>query len=329
MLYQAVDASRAAVPNRDRLIQYCQVTPTEPNHSEMVGLYLHALELKPWLGGSHAPALLEVIKLVVRFKLADKHPEEFKALLPQVDRTLTHVYSQLKTKGFRPSQFLDTYKAECARVMPVEAAQRLLLVTSSWVNHSEDTDSVVNSSTLGRKMFQYAALANPSNCVGAVSDAVLRQKLGGSSAISVAAVADAKSAIQKQLEAKNAWASLDKPRVVEVQYNGLGVKLEVSSVFDEVNLRVASFLKQEALRALDQQGNLRMPPLFCEEELIKPKRVPAARDIHEDVLKFFVNARRSANSQLPVARHRVGEHVKDSGCLGVRASKREVPGEVF
>lgn len=44
-LLAAVDAGRAVVPNRDRLVQYCQMVVKAPDQSEIVGLFLHVLEL--------------------------------------------------------------------------------------------------------------------------------------------------------------------------------------------------------------------------------------------------------------------------------------------
>lgn len=151
-LYAAVDASRAAVPNRDKLIQFFQMSPTALSQSELVGILLHALELKPWLGGSHTTTLLECIRYIKRFNTIERFKDEYAAFAPQVDKTLVSLFGAMKSKGFKTQQFVETYRSECELVLPLPAVEWLLQVTGSWSGHSSDIVAVVDSSSLGRKI---------------------------------------------------------------------------------------------------------------------------------------------------------------------------------
>lgn len=311
LLFAAVDASRAAVPSRDKLVQYCQVTQVIPNQSEVVGLFLHGLELKPWLGGSHVAALLEITRLIKRFNLQNAFKDEFSAFSDQVDRTLMQVYSAMKSKGFKLCQFMETYRSECELLLPVASVDRLMLVTGSWAGHEADITLVVTSSALGKKMFQFAADVNLSHSIGKVMDDVLKNVLGIEDPLTAAMVIDARTQIQKELEDRGAFTTLDRTRVIEVSYNGADLKLKVSSVLEEVNIRVATFLKREGLRSLDVGGQQLVDPLFCEDGLLLDVRVKRPRVIAAEVLRSFQSARKTANAQLSAVRQEVGEHVKE------------------
>jgi hypothetical protein len=317
-LFAAVDASRAAVPNRDKLIQFCQMAAKPPNQSEVVGLFLHGLELKPWLGGSHVAALLEIARYIRKFTLDELFKEEWRAFSQQVDKTLVQAYSTMKSKGFKASQFIETYRNECQLVVPVDSIDRLLKVTGSWAGHESDITLVVESSALGRKMFQYAADANLSHTIGKSIDDKLAAVIGKTGKVTVDMVAEVRAQVQAELEKKSAFAVLDKPRVVEISYNGVALRLKASSVWDELTLRLNTFLKQLGLNSKGTNRKQLLDPLLCEDDLLKEPRQSLGREVDEAVLRPFLSARRSANAQLAKTRQGNGEHVKDPGDTHVR-----------
>ena len=95
-------------------------------------------------------ALLEIAKLITRFKLNEVYKDEIEACSCQLDRTLVPACSAMKSKGCSPSH---NFKSECELVMPVTAADRLLKVTGSLVGSEDDINVVVSSSALGKKLF--------------------------------------------------------------------------------------------------------------------------------------------------------------------------------
>ena len=73
-LYEAVDASRSQMADRTKLIAWMQKQQIPPNQTEMCGIYLHGLELKPWMAGTQHELLFELVKMIVRLKLQEVYP---------------------------------------------------------------------------------------------------------------------------------------------------------------------------------------------------------------------------------------------------------------
>lgn len=329
VMFAAVDASRTG-GGRDKLIQFCHVSKLPPNQTEVVGLFLHVLELKPHLGGSHQEALVAILRYVQRFTLDEMYPGEFRAVRHKLDECMVQAFTNHKNKGYKLDRFLKTWAKECALLIPVEAAVRLSLVKGSWVGHSEDINLVYSSSLLGKKMFGFAYEASYSHIIGDEMQKLIDKKLQDLAHVTADSLIELREELQAMLESRNAHTDLPSTRIVEIPYNGQSIKRKVESLYGEQNLRINTSLRLLALRSTSEQDKRHLEPFFCEDDLLSTPRVLQRKVIDEDVLSAFISVRATAVDQLPVQRQGNGEFIKDpcgnnmleSGELCIRISCR-------
>ena len=126
-LYEAGQASRAHGGNQQLLQQCLHMAEKAPSHTECCGLFAHALELKPHLGGSHMSTLVAFCVYIKKCSLRTLFPLQTIAALPQLDRALTQACIFMKNKGYSPEAPWNLYEDKADLVPPnrcsAEAAQ--------------------------------------------------------------------------------------------------------------------------------------------------------------------------------------------------------------
>ena len=74
---------------------------------QVVGLFLHGLELKPHLGGSHFPVLDVLLAFCDHFHTDRKYTNEWAVFRPQADKTFCAAFVSMKNKGVLPQLFWE------------------------------------------------------------------------------------------------------------------------------------------------------------------------------------------------------------------------------
>ena len=309
-LIEAVRLSRSHGGSRQPLTQWLQTFANAPNQSEICGLFRHALELRPHLGGTHMSVLKDIMTYIRKHNLVAAYPAEFGALKSHLDHVLTTAYTQMKSKGFSPVQYWSSHKKWADLVCPVATVERLLAVQGSWAGHYDAIAEVVGSSLLGAKMFGFAAETSSAVGISAFIDSEIKQRLDGVD-LTVQHVDDVKTAILKECQARSTLPKhmAVKPRDVELVYRGEKVVVVAESMWEEICLRTSLYVKLAAMGSHKEAGaSAYLIGMFCENDL-KPLGPLTVRAIEEELFATHQSARASANSQLTKTRHAVGEHV--------------------
>lgn len=309
-LIAAVCASRSHGGNRQPLLEYMQLCTTMPNQSEVCGLFNHAAELKPHLGGTHLSVLLNLCSFIRKHQLETRYPKEVAAVLPTLDKALTCAYCTMKGKGFAPDIFWSAYADKAQVVVAKEPVERLLAADGDWTGHEAVISAVVGSSTLGAKMFGFAEEWVTINGVADTINRKLAQVLDGKN-LTTELIDKCRTLMKQELDSKGpaAKAAYDKPRTAEITYRGRSLKLEVQGVWEEFNLKLDVYLKGIGMKVKRADGTPYLVSLFCEDELCPVAGAPPAITIDGAIYKQYNSCRISANSQLSKSRQAVSEHV--------------------
>ena len=104
-LIAAVEESRLQIPKRDRLISFLQQMADGPNQTEVVGLFLHGLALKPHLGGSNVAVPDALLAFCYHFHTDRKYTNEWAVFRPQAEKTLCAAFVSMRNTGVLPQLF--------------------------------------------------------------------------------------------------------------------------------------------------------------------------------------------------------------------------------
>ena len=116
---------------------------------------------------------------------------------------------------------------------------------------------------------------------------------------------EVRDAIQTSLTAVIGLDALPPLRNIVVQYRGIELELPVHSISEEIDLRIAAYMKTRAVETR------KLVALFMEDVLVAPGRVPEGGDIGEDVYRCFEIARVTAADMLSDETWSHGECVKN------------------
>ena len=305
-LFAAVDESRLQIPKRDKLISFLQQMADGPNQTEVVGLFLHALELKPHLGVSHFAVLDSLLGFCDQFHTDRKFTAEWAVFRPQADKTLCAAFVFMKNKGVLPQLFWEKYRQKATMVCDVALVDQLLAVKGDWLEHDQTVQLVVNGSALGRKTFQFAADTNIIHSVGKLIVQELNEAvpLTGDGKVVPASFDAVKAKIMNKYPA-SVTDILEHSREIKLTFHGMSILRQVSSLWSEMTLRFDCHKKALGLRHCKEgtPGVPLIPFVFCEKDLSTLNGALVPRQIHASILEPFVTARKSANQQLASTRH--------------------------
>jgi hypothetical protein len=258
-LVKALTAAKATNANRGPLVEWLQ-TSQACNQKEYVGLLRAALELRPAISASQCTLLMEIVKYVARCRMDDKFRKETDLARPHFDLGFSQVFVNMKKERLSTRTFWDLYRESARLVLPVADVEVLLNAKGEWSDVSEHLDRVVAASPLGRKLFGFAYDSILAEKVAKVIQGHLaaldRHKVDGP------AVEASTVAIKTGIAAIHNVSMLPERRVISLGYRGVQLKVEVSTVHDEVKYRLMAYLKGRAV-----QGD-QLVPLFCENVLV-------------------------------------------------------------
>lgn len=126
------------------------------NQRELIGILKAMLELRPSLSKGHCTTCVDVMRWLVRTKMADRFKFEVGLARQSFDAALTQAFVNMKKEALSLTMFWNLYKAVCGLVLPMEAAHTLMAAKQHWMDVAGELDLVTSSSELGKKMFAFA-----------------------------------------------------------------------------------------------------------------------------------------------------------------------------
>lgn len=307
-LVEAVQASRQHGGSRQLLAQWMLVRKICPNQSEVCGLFSHAMELKPHLGGTHLSTLMSLCAFILKHGLHQNYVNEFAAIRPHLDRALTHSYVFTKSRGWGPDKFWEAYKDKAALVVDTKLVHQSFTAEGSRSGHEKAIEVVVNSSALGKKMFGFADEWLTLFGLGEYMTAAIKAELDGKP-LAEGILGHVREVVKAEFDRRNiASTGQQQVRKISLVYRDVKIEVEADGAWGEFVLRLDLYVKEACRVAKNSQGKPWLTPLHCEDEFFGPL-VMIERHVDEQVVKPFNTARNIANQQLSATRQRVGEHV--------------------
>jgi hypothetical protein len=307
-LLQAVKMARQSAPQRGQLYDWLATRPL-CSQAEMVGLARFFLELKPWASDANLKMSVAVLKYWVRVGVEGCYNEELEVARPQVDKTLVSALATMKSANVPMKVFWSTYKDVAKYVVNTKDVDLLLAIKDDWSPVGGELEAVTLSSQLGMSMFGFALYEHQVvRCSSIIETEV--QKLGNGN-ITAAATKVVHDRVIKLLEEFPGHEKLNVVRVVGSSYSGTVVKVQVDTLRQEIELKIAAFVKTKALTMYRVGGNSKLSPLFCELALIC-NGLRFAHDIDDTLLVNYNVARSTANGMLPHVDHSNGLYVKNA-----------------
>lgn len=306
-LREALHKARGGNPQRGDLITWLQ-TADICNQRELVGMLRVGCDLKPWLGGQHQTCGVEMLRYMVRANIATTFGDEFTHFRPMADKILVQALTSMKANGISLQAFWDLYRPLAHCVVSVTDVDALLLVRDTWLPHTKMLESVVNSSDLGERMFSFAILQS----LGTRLQAIIDEEIGKfpGEEITPVAVATCISTINSRVKDMPKIDRLSGPRSVQVKYRGVDVVVDVSSIYDEVQIRVTAHVKSLAVIPAKGGEPGALAPIFCEGDL-RPADRRTDVSVHKEVCRVWNICRASLNGMLPAEMHTSSAYVND------------------
>ena len=256
----------------------------------MVGLLKFVLELRGFANEKQLKLLLDIMAWAERNKLNETYAAEFGTLKEHFDNALAAAWMNVKGDVKRRIWWDLNRPLAALAISDPDAITRLLKVQGEWVDHADLVNEVVLSSRLGASMFDFALLqalcSKVSRSIQSSVDSLLRD-----------GDVDEKAIEQTKQSCATAFSTLALEKVpakreISLCYRKLNLKIIVTSVAHEVELRIAATLKE---RAVDH-GLL--PPLWVEKEVSAATVVAAGAklDIPDRMLRSWMAAREMCDS---------------------------------
>lgn len=238
------NSKNTTVRNKGPLLQWLSVS-SAPNQRELVGLMRVALTIKPSSSSTSCQTVLAILKYVVTHDLHNQYEKETSTLREHFDDALSCSWAAMKKEGLPLATFWSCSRAMAAVVTSTADIDKIMGATGAWSQVRGEILRVVAGSTLGGKMFGFVA-----ECLAAES---LSQKIDESLAklkagnIDAAAVHRCVEACEQE-SAQHKWDMvLRHKRQVVAMYRNIEIKVQVDSVRDEIEVRLAATIKTLAL----------------------------------------------------------------------------------
>lgn len=253
-LLKACVAAKRQHSDRQPLIVFLANAP-ELNRTATIGVLKLALSMNARCA-KQLPACLEVCRWMQRQGIMTKYAAEFAVCVTWVDTTLCAVFAR---GGLQPLQFLSLHRGVCSLLLPAAPLDTVAKCNEQWTDVDEALNILVASSQLGTELFSFAVVKGLNRRLDMLLDAQMA-KLGQGS-ISRASVDKLRAETLAAAESMTNVALLPARREVDVPYRGLKLKAKVSSLTQQVSLRVSAAWKTIAV------SERRLQPFWADELL--------------------------------------------------------------
>lgn len=107
---------------------------------------------------NHTAVVLDAMKFVARTGVHEKFPEEFKVAKETFDLALTCQYASMKAVDTSLEKFVDIYREILLLLMDSEKLKEVMqaMATKQFDDVGESVSALVQSSTIGQRLFQVA-----------------------------------------------------------------------------------------------------------------------------------------------------------------------------
>lgn len=197
-----------------------------------------------------------------------------------------------KSNAVKPTVFLEIHKDIWPIVLPLDSVSKVMAETHLWEKVEADLQRVINSSSLGKRLFSFAVQHMLSQIVSKkMSQAV--DEVWKLPEVTLASIREQKRDILEALEMEDNIDLMPARRELQMMYRGVPVQVKVSSMAEQFDLLVAARAKGEACALGTLVG------LFCESDLVAKTKPSASRNhINPEVLQEAAEARAVANGLL-------------------------------
>ena len=237
-----------------KLTAYLRTAPPF-NQTEWIGMVKVMSDPQIERLRNHSGLMVEWMKFAARTKAKDQFPAELGVCKGLFDKALIQHWASLKKSSIKLSTFLELHLDACSLIMD---RTDLLAVVASKDDMSavrKQLARLFDSSACGAAMFsehmQHFGSVEFSARIQAIVDASFKPKGG----IEESALAACKSDCAKVAKTTATTAKITGKRDIEVQLLGCTLSLRVSSLAEEIDMRIAAASKNVAI---GRAGGLRM-----------------------------------------------------------------------
>jgi len=198
----------------------------------------------------------------------------------------------MKKERLALKSFWLVHKSVAQLVVNADDVDKIMEQEGSWQPIADTVASVVDSSNLGTKMFGWLLSSIQAERMEIFTEKVIQEKL--SDTVEPNTVTEVHELCVQEAARLGALINLREKRDITLKYRGIElVCKDVKSYEEELNLRVAAFLKTRAVGG-------KVPVLVFENSVLEPPSDEHAKDprIHSKVLEEFAMARNTANEML-------------------------------
>ena len=249
---------------------------SQVNQKNVCALFRQLLKTYPAQNMVLAILMCDTMKLVTRLDLKSKFPHEVMLMFSHFDLALQKTLINFKANGMSTNLWWQQSKDFASLILPAADVDAVMACVGSWDAVEHHMVAVVESSGVGKILFQKAMRAQRSQkleqqILGIVT--TLRDK-----SLTQQAVNAIRHRFIEHLRESGCDELAVARKTTNVYYRGIRVIVEITSCMDMFNLHVEAFIRSEVVL------HKHLPTLWCEDELTNQK-VKACPDMEASLVK--------------------------------------------
>ena len=275
-----------------------------PNQKNACAIFRATLEVQPHVSQQNSDFCISCCAWAVRTGIHTKYEDLWKEMKPHFDRALEKNWLIMKANGLSAELWADVHEPYLHAILPAAALKKCVQVKTSWHEVADELAEVCATFTGSRIFWQKYR-----NLLASSMSVLIDQEISSLAGVEITAerVRVAREAIStKCVEAAKDMHESSSKREVTIWYRGVALAAVVSSVNEELNLKVAAAIKT---RAVDSK---QLASLWCEDELVPSGRPKPEHKVDASLLREGILARNSCNGFLPEGECATGLAIKNA-----------------
>ena len=246
---------------------------------------------------------LKVLSWTARNNINQNHADLVAEMKSYFDRCLEKNYLAAKSAGLPTSKWFLGHRPYIGLVVPFASFEACVNATSDWATVAVELGEVV-CTEVGNRIFGRKFKSIVATRLSFLIDENLNKlKAKDIEAVDIKNFKSDMETIAKEL-GKDLY-EIGAKREVVITYRGVVFPIEVASVFEELNVKLAAEMRS---RGVDHGI---VQPLFCEDQLISPDRVKASHKVDAALLRECILARDACADFMPSDAQESGPAVKE------------------
>eukprot|EP00971_Amphidinium_carterae_P170111 3370516-Amphidinium_carterae.3 len=323
-LVKAIGKARKHPPNRGPLLAYMR-TAKSYGRGEIIAILKLMCSLRPSVKVEQAHVGMEIVTLLTQLDVWSTYLDEFAVVRPKLDEILLQIVLSVQSyvngvsAGVTPIDWLEQYASVWHLVLPVKEIESVKSLEEGQPisNCKAELKTILASSSLGFRLFSWTS----TDLASSVVETSVSTVMAGLRKKKTLAAIDLTNAMKKVTEltrAEIAEGDLQKKRSVEISYRGWKIPLVVSSVDEELDIRVKAELRGLAcqaanITALPAESDL-CNTVTCAVETWSLPFLKAAQRTREFVAKLHTGESKKDGESL-VAQISVWYHSRTPCCM--------------